>query len=231
MKRPAYIALAAMICLVLALLAGHGTAPLGRLALGLGMNRLAAPLLAEPGWKGIALYWAGDHAGAAEEFRRAGDFFNLGNAEAQAGNYAAALEAYDVARLVGDEQAAANFDLLAAFYAGLALDPEAPIAWFTEKDGGEGAVVKSSIAQGNARAAGAGDGTTNTGALLGLPELASHGDERIRKIFDDRFMVANTRWLATLSDVPGEYLKVRIAQEHKRRKKLGLSPPEPEDPR
>jgi Ca-activated chloride channel family protein len=43
-------------------------------------------------------------------------------------------------------------------------------------------------------------------------------------------MVANTRWLTALEDVPGEYLAARIAMEYKRRKKLGLTPPEPEDP-
>ena len=131
----------------------------------------------------------------------------------------------------GDPRAAANFDLVAAAYAGLALDPEAPIAWFTEKDGGDGAVVRSFVARGDARAAGTGSGTTNTGALLGLPELESFGDGRVRKVFDDQFMVANERWLETLSDVPGEYLAARISHERKRREDLGLLQPPPEDPR
>ena len=44
-------------------------------------------------------------------------------------------------------------------------------------------------------------------------------------------MVADERWLEQLSDVPGEFLAARIAQEHKRRVKLGLAPPPAEDPR
>ncbi len=224
------IAIAALAALLGSALLG-GAAPLGRVLLSLGMPSLAAPILRDPAWKGVALYRAGNFEDAATYFRDGGAMLNLGNAESHAANYASALEAFDTARMAGDADADANFGLLAAFYAGLALDPDAPIAWFGERDGDEGAVVKSSIAQGAARAAGAGNETTNTGALLGLPELASHGNREVRKQFDDKFMVANTRWLATLSDVPGEYLAARIRHEHKRRAKLGLLQPEPEDPR
>ncbi|WP_424985413.1 hypothetical protein [Microbulbifer sp. S227A] len=230
MSPPRLIAIAALAALIGSALLGGG-APLGRVLLSLGLPALAAPLLQDPAWKGVAFYRVGAFAQAAGEFRTSGDMLNLGNAEAHAAQYARALEAFDTARMAGDPDADANFDLLAAFYAGLALDPEAPIAWFSEKDGGEGAVVKSSIAQGGARAAGAGDETTNTGALLGLPELASHGRRAVRKQFDDKFMVANTRWLATLPDVPGKYLAARIRHERKRRARLGLAQPEPEDPR
>ncbi len=90
--------------------------------------------------------------------------------------------------------------------------------------------MKASIAKGSARAAGTGDGATNSGALLGLPELQSNGAREVRKVFDDKFMVANRRWLQTLSDVPGEYLAARIQHERKRRVKLGLAQPVPEDP-
>lgn len=225
-----WIAIAALVALVGSALVG-GSAPLGRVAMALGLPSLAVPLFQDPEWKGAAYFRAKDFDRAAAEFRSAGSLLNLGNAETQAGRYAAALEAFDAARMAGDPDADANFDLLAAFYAGLALDPETGTAWFSERDGDESEAVKSSIAQGNARAAGAGDETTNTGALLGLPELESHGRIGVRKQFDDKFMVANTRWLATLSDVPGEYLAARIKHEHKRRAKLGLDQPEPEDPR
>lgn len=225
-----WITVIALVALVGSAVMG-GSAPLGRAFMALGLPSLAAPLFQDPAWKAAALYRAGKFDRAATEFRSAGAMLNLGNAETQAGHYAAALEAFDAARMAGDPDADANFDLLAAFYAGLALDPDTAAVWFSEKDGGEAAAVKSSIAQGNARAAGAGDDTTNTGALLGLPELESHGRRAVRKQFDDKFMVANTRWLATLSDVPGEYLAARIKHEHKRRAKLGLAQPEPEDPR
>ncbi|ETX14235.1 hypothetical protein OCH239_03970 [Roseivivax halodurans JCM 10272] len=229
--RPArVVALAGALALLAAALLGAGTAPFGRLALALGLPRLAAPLFDDPAWRGVAQYRAGNPAVAAESFRAAGAMLNLGNAEVRQGRYAAALEAYDVARRSGDPRASANFDLVAAAYAGLALDPAAPIAWFTERDGGEGAVVRSFVARGDARAAGTGSGTTNTGALLGLPELESFGDGQVRKVFDDQFMVANERWLETLSDVPGEYLAARISHERKRREDLGLLQPPPEDP-
>lgn len=227
--RAAWLLGLAMTCLALAFALG-GTGPGARVLIGLGLPGLAAPLADDPGWRGTALYRAGDHDGAARAFQQAGMMLNLGNAHVQAGRYAAALEAYDMARLQGEKRAAANFDLVAAFYAGLALDPDTPIAWFTEKDGGGGAVVKSSIAQGSARAASTGDGATNTGALLGLPELQSDGARRVRKVFDDKFMVANRRWLQTLSDVPGDYLAARIRHERKRRIRLGLAQPAPEDP-
>lgn len=230
MTRWSAFAAAALLCLGLAALLGGGTAPFGRLALALGLPGVAAPLFDDPRWRGVAEYRAGRFQAAADRFEASRDRFNLGNARAREGRYAAALEAWDGARLRGDDLAAANFDLMAAYYAGLALDPEAPIAWFTEKDGGDDPAVPSFVAQGNARAASTGDGTTNTGALIGLPELVSTEQERVRRIFDDRFMVANERWLATLEDVPGAYLAARIAHERKRRRDLGLAPPEPEDP-
>ena len=225
--RGAWIGGAAALCLGVSLLMG-GTAPLGRVLMGLGLPGLAAQVFNDPAWQGAALYRAGDFPAAADRFRQAGAVLNLGNAEVQSGRYAAALEAFDIARLKGDGRAAANFDLVAAYYAGLALSPDTPIAWFTERDGDE--VVQSSVAQGDARAAGVGDGTTNSGALLGLPELESHGEQqRVRKVFDDKFMVANRRWLQTLADVPGEYLAARIQHERKRRVRLGQAQPVPED--
>ena len=224
-----WIAAAAMACLALSALMG-GAAPLARVLMAAGLPGLAAPLFSDPGWRGAALYRAGDYDGAAGAFREARALFNLGNARVYLGEYAAALEAYDAARAGGDNEAAANFDLVSAFYAGLAMDPEAPLSWVTERDP-DGPKMDSGIARGNARAAGTGSETTNSGALLGLPELDSRGRVGIRRIFDDRFMVANDRWLATLKDVPGEYLGARILFEHKRRRELGLLPPDPEDPR
>ena len=224
-----WIAGIALACLLGAGFLG-GTAPFGRVLMGLGFSGVAAELFQDPAWRGAALYQAGDHEEAVNAFTEARAYLNLGNAQVQRGAYAAALEAYDIARLAGDARAAANFDLVAAFYAGLPLDPEVPIAWFAEKDG-DGPAVEASIAQGSGRAAGTGSGVTNSGALLGLPEIRGLGSTAVRKVFDDKFIVANRRWLQTLQDVPGTYLAARIKHEHKRRKKQGLSPPEPEDPR
>ena len=205
-----------------------GAAPFGRVLLAAQQPWLAAQVFNDTGWQGVALYRQGRFDEAAEAFEAAKAEYNLGNAQAHLGDYAAALEAYDVALMQGDPDAAANFDVVAAFYASLGIDPEA-LGLFPERK--EGPTMDSHVAEGNARAAGSGDEVTNANTMLGLAELDSRGRLGVRRIFDDKFMVADERWLTQLGDVPGEFLKARIAQEHKRRVKAGLSPPKPEDPR
>lgn len=215
------------LCLGLALLLG-GTAPLGRALLAAGLPGAAVPFLSDPGWRGVAYYRAGRFDDAATAFTRARAFHNLGNAEVQRGMYAAALEAYDIAIVGGDADARANFDAVAAHYAGLAIAAETLALYHKREEGDE---ADSFVAHGDARAAGQGDEVTNTNTMLGLVELDSRGEQRgVRRVFDDNFMVADHRWLAQLDDVPGAFLSARIAHEHKRRRKAGLSPPEPEDP-
>lgn len=221
------LALIAAVSLATAALLG-GAAPLGRVLLAVDSPGLAAGVFEDDGWRGAALYRAGRFEDAAEAFRSVGATYNLGNARAHMGEYAAALEAYDVALIQGDPDAAANFDVVAAFYAGLGVDPEALGLFPDRKDGPS---MDAEIGQGAGRAAGAGDAVTNSAAALGLAELDSRGRLGVRRIFDDKFMVADERWLAQLGDVPGEFLKARIAQEHKRRAKAGLSPAPAEDPR
>jgi Ca-activated chloride channel homolog len=215
------------LALVLAVLTGGG-APFGRVLLALGLPKAGAPLFNDPAWQGVALFRAGDFDAAADRFTRADAYYNLGNAEAHAGRYAAALEAFDLANARGHPDAQANFDVVAAFYAGLGIDPEALALFERQKDGAE---ADSFVARGNARAAGTGSDVTNNNTMLGLAQLDSRGRQGVRRIFDDKFMQADARWLAQLADVPGEYLAARILQEHKRRAKLGLSPPKVEDPR
>ncbi len=215
--------------LALALAVGFGgTAPIGRLLMAVGMPQLAVPFFDNPAWQGAALYRAGNYGAAADRFAAAEAYFNLGNAKAHQGQYAAALEAYDQAQARGHPLAVANFDVVAAFYAGLGIDPDV-LALINKREDGPSA--DSFVARGNARAAGTGSEATNTNTMLGLAELDSRGRLGVRRVFDDKFMRADTRWLQQLSDVPGEYLAARIALEHKRRVKQGLSPPAPEDPR
>lgn len=220
--------LTAAVALALALILG-GAAPFGRVLMAAGAPGVAAHLFESPRWRGVAAYRAGDFDAAAAAFAKAGDSFNLGNAHVQAGRYAAALEAYDLAIIrAGDRQARANFDVVTAFYAALGIDPEALGLFGERRDGAE---ADSFIARGNARAAGSGSEVTNVNTMLGLAELHSRGEQRVRHIFDDKFMIANDRWLEQLDDVPGAFMAARIAQEYKRRQKLGLSPEKPEDPR
>ncbi len=221
------VALITPVALVLAIVLG-GSAPFGRVLLSLGLPKPAAALFDDPGWRGVAHFRAGDMTRARDAFREAKDHYNLGNAEVHRGAYAAALEAYDVAMVKGDAEARANFDLVASYYGGLAIDPDA-LGLLPERKNGPSA--QSFVAEGDGRAAGTGDDVTNTNTMLGLAQLDSHGRLGVRRIFDDRFMVADDRWLRQLPDVPGEYLKAKIAHEAKMRAKSGLTPPEPDDPR
>lgn len=221
------LAALATLAFVVAIVLGGG-APFGRVFLATGMPTLAARFFDDPDWQGVAYYRAGDFDAAAARFAASGSFYNLGNAEAQRGRHAAALEAYDLAEARGHPDAQANFDVVAAYYAGLGIDPEALALFSKRKDGPQ---EESFVARGNARAAGTGSDVTNNNTMLGLAELDSRGQLGVRRVFDDKFMLADTRWLEQLADVPGEYMAARIAQEHKRRRKLGLTPPKPEDPR
>ncbi len=219
------------ICAALALavsLALGGAAPFARLSLATGAPGLAAMLFDDPAWRGVAAFRSGDMDQAVQVFAEAGHGFNLGNAEVMRENYAAALEAFDLARARGDADAEANFDLVASYYAGLGIDPDSLGVFPKRKDG---PTAESSIARGNARAAGTGTETTNVNTMMGMAELDSRGRLGVRRVFDDKFMVADDRWLLQLSDVPGDYMAARVLFEHKRRAKAGLSPPEPEDPR
>ncbi|MFK7762461.1 MAG: tol-pal system YbgF family protein [Roseobacter sp.] len=221
------LAIITAVALLVALGLGGG-APFGRVIMASGFPSIAALFFNVTDWQGAALYRAGDYADAADRFTTANALFNLGNAEAHQGQYAAALEAFDQAHAQGHPDALANFDVVAAYYAGLGIDPEM-LALFHKRD--DGPTAESFVARGNARAAGTGSEVTNSSTMLGLAELDSRGRLGVRRVFDDTFMRADTRWLQQLSDVPGEYLAARIKLEHKRRVKLGVSPPAPEDPR
>lgn len=220
------LALLAAAALSVAMLLGGGAA-FGRVLLAMGLPGLAAPLFTDAEWQGVAYYRAGAFDDAAQSFAEARAFYNLGNAEAHRGRHAAALEAFDLADARGHPDARANFDVVAAYYAGLGIDPEA-LGLFPRRE--EGPLEDSFVGRGNARAAGTGSEVTNTNTMMGLAELDSRGQLGVRRVFDDKFIIADERWLEQLGDVPGEYLAARISAEYKRRQKLGLSPPEPEDP-
>lgn len=230
MTSRAILALVAVTLLAVAAFLG-GAAPFGRLSLALGLPQVATVLFVDPGWRGTAALQAGDFGAAARDFARmTGGDYNAGVALARAGSFAAALEAFDRALAANpdDAWARANFDLVRAVYAGTAISPDARFAWSDREDG---PTLAAETGQGNVRAAGTGDDVTNAGTSLEQPQLESTGLRRIDKVFDDRFILANDRWLANLADVPGEYLAARIYEERKRRAAQGRAPPDPEDPR
>lgn len=187
----------------------------GRLFIGLGLPHLAQPLFSDPAWRGLAAARVGDAATARMALTQARDWVNLGTFEARRGNYAAALEAYDRGRAMGDAEAAIRFDLLRAYYAALALQADTPIHWAAEKDNGP--LVEAPEAQGTARAAGQGTQATNVQTTIGIPDVKGAGLRQTRKVFDDAFVVADDRWLTTLEDAPGRFLAARLRAEQKRR--------------
>lgn len=104
----------------------------GRMLLSAGLPSLAAEVIRDPGWRGIALYRAGRYAEAAEAFRRSRDpsaAYNLGNALARAGDLVLAVKAYDIAlrHNPDDTDARANRALASALLAEGA-SPDVPMA-------------------------------------------------------------------------------------------------------
>jgi Ca-activated chloride channel family protein len=86
-------------------------------ALNEGSPGVAAMLFKDDRWRAVAQYRAGDYAGAAGGFSAGHDpesAYNLGNALARAGNYEAALEAYDqtLAAVPDHEDARFNRELV-----------------------------------------------------------------------------------------------------------------------
>ena len=52
---------------------------------------------------------------------------------------------------------------------------------------------------------------------------------RLGRRLDAGGLVADAAWLATIPDDPGEFLRLRLADEHRRRLSLGQTPPEEGD--
>lgn len=215
-----------------ALAAGAGDS-VGRLLLSAGLSAPAAALIGDPAWKGVALYSAQRWNDAAAAFRHseaAGSTYNLGNALAQAGHYSAAIEAYEEAldQDPEDGDARANLSLLAALTK--ARDVEGP----TAKSKYGGGDRRSPYAVAKPVAGPATDGT------LGGPIVTSGGggdlkdsttmtllenSARIGPEVDARSAYPDLRWLETLPDNAGRFLKLRLAFEHERRVDAGMAPP------
>ena len=88
-----------------AALAAAGPASLGRLALMAGLPGLAAPLIADPAVKGVALYEAGRYPEADDAFRTAGrgSTYNRGLSLAATGDYPLSRAYFDaIKRLKGE---------------------------------------------------------------------------------------------------------------------------------
>lgn len=194
---------AALLAAGLAALVVAGPQPLAKFALVAGMPGTAASLLDDPAVRGVALYRAGDHAGADDAFRRAGrgSTYNRGLSLAATGNYALSRAYFDAVLFANpaDSQARDNRNAV-------------------------NALIPPTIGEANA----AGRIAATAIAIPG----GSPVDEikRLGRPLEEGRRVADAEWLATLPDDPGEFLRLRLIEEHKRRMAMGLTAAEEGDP-
>lgn len=180
-----------------------GAQPLAKLALVAGLPGLAAHLLADPAVRGVALYQSGDYAGADDAFRAAGrgSTYNRGLSLAVAGSLPLSRSYFDAVLFANPADSQARDNRN---------------------------LVNSLIPPtfGEANAAG----------RIAVRAIAVPGGSPVEEIkrlgrpLDEGRRVADAEWLATLPDDPGEFLRLRLAEEHKRKLALGFTPPEDGDP-
>ncbi|WP_425104382.1 hypothetical protein [Ancylobacter sp.] len=198
--RLALVAVVGLACVLAA-----GPAAWGRLLLRLGAPGTAARVLNDPAARGLALYRAGDYAGADAAFAEAGrsQTFNRALTLAATGQHALSV-AYVDAVLFGnpsDDEARRLRDLVDAM---------------VPKTTGETTVP--------GRLPGAGG--LVPGDPMEAPIIASTPDPTWKKPIEARGFAASDAWLETLADDPGEFLRLRLRKEYERRAGLGLLRPE-----
>ncbi|MBX2854091.1 MAG: hypothetical protein KTR21_03835 [Rhodobacteraceae bacterium] len=206
-----------------------GSDTFARAALWAGAPQLAERLAASPMLRGLSLYQRGRYNDAEEAFRQAGApaAFNRGAALARAGRYRESIAVYRavILRDPGDEQARFNLDVVLALY-------EAPVGSPLpgDKVGGDGSAPVGSTPS-LTQVAGGGRGESGGNVVARADRQTALSRRHVRRGHDGRRIVANERWLATLQDQPGLYLKANIAAEHARRVERGLAMPPAEAPR
>jgi Ca-activated chloride channel family protein len=188
-----------------------GFAPFGRLALSFGYPSIAAPLLTDPHWRGVALYRLGRYDEAVTAFRAAGvrGYYDRGSALAQVGRYREAVEVYDahIYRIPQDEDARINRALISDMIAVV----------------GEGRALETGMS--DALAPG-----EESAVIDEIAAALSRWENNGLRTFTGELVMANRQWLATLADEPGRYLKLRLAAEHERRLELGTALAPASDP-
>ena len=190
-----------------------GPEAFGKLALDIGLPRLALPLLSDPHSKGVALYDTGDYAAADRAFAGSGRqaTYDRGLTLAATGDYPQAISYFDAVLFVdpADVDARFNRELVAKKV------PDV-IGTSNEIDG----------VAANASTDGPSDANPTSRDLIQAKSIAiqlSALDPRVKSM-----TAASESWLATLEDEPALYLKRRIKAEYQRRQDLGLANP-PED--
>ena len=184
----------------IAALAVAGPAALGRIALMAGLPGAATALIADPAVRGVALYRAGRTEEADGAFKAAGrsSTFNRGVTLAASGDYPLARAYFDAVLFAapGDSEARENRNL---------VDALIPPVMGVGNEAGRISVVPIATPG-------------------GMPADATARVQGRR--LDAGGLVADAAWLATIPDDPGEFLRLRLADEHRRRLALGQTPPE-----
>ncbi|WP_245515156.1 hypothetical protein [Jiella endophytica] len=205
---PVAVLLLAGFCAIVA-----GPAAFGRLALAIGLPRLALPLLDAPHARGVALYQAGDYAGADAAFAGSGRraTYDRGLTLAATGDYPRALAYFEAVLFVDPADADARFnrDL---------VKQKVPDV-IGESNAIDGVAANARTEEPSAAAPTSRDLIQAKSVAMQLSAL----DPRVKSM-----NAATESWLATLEDEPALYLKRRIKAEYQRRQDLGLANP-PED--
>lgn len=219
-----------VLCLLFASVAAgllsHINDRLGRMLLSAGFPGTAAAVMSDPAWKGMAYYSEHKWADAAEAFRQSrspGSNYNLGNALAQEGQYAAAVDAYVVALAWNPEDvdARTNRHIVEVLMRAQSGKPEVSgqgaAAGLLPK---EASVDSSAAAANNDSGGGTGSLGGGGGEKPGQMTLYENGSLIGEK---PKAGSANPdlRWLETLPDKAGTFLKLQIAFEHGRRVETG----------
>ncbi len=203
MNRVALTAAAGLACLVLA-----GPAPWGRLTLWAGLPG-AAMLLDDNAARGLSLYRNGDYAGADAAFAAAGrsQTFNRALTLAATGQHGLSVAYLDAVLFAApaDAEARRLRDLIDTMVPKTQGDSTVP-----GRLAGHGGLAPSDVASGHA--------------------IASTPDPTWKKPIEARGFAASDAWLETLTDDPGEFLRLRLQKEYERRAGLGLLRPEEGDP-
>jgi len=189
-------------CALLALsLAGREG--IGKLALAAGLPGPAARLIEDPAIRGVALYRAGDHAAADLAFRAAGRSatYNRGLSLAATGNYPLSRAYFDAVLFANPADSEARDNRAV-------VDALIPPVMGEGNEAGRIAVTPVTPPDGP---------PVEKFNVLGRP-------------LDAGRRVADAAWLEALPDDPGEFLRLRLADEHLRRLSIGLTPPEEGDP-
>ena len=190
-----------------------GPAAFGKLALAIGMPRIAAPLLEDTHSRGVALFEAGRYEAADKAFAAAGRLATYDRAMSLAalGDYAGSLAYFDAVLFADPADADARFNRT------LVATMVKPVIGESNSIDGVPATAPS-------------DGPSQSVVSkrdilkqLTLAEQRGVMDPRVK-----RMTAATTGWLTTLEDEPALYLKRRIRAEYERRQDLGLANP-PED--